>query len=134
MMDEATRRIVTDVTRDSDEERSTFPEVVGRLIAAGVERYHMDMVRSERVFYMPDGTSESVSTDKYPPAAQSFLAKEVDAAVRAIQGGEIQYLEFCRRITQAGCVGYHVFIAGKRVVYYGRTGEQHVEYFPGAKP
>jgi uncharacterized protein YbcV (DUF1398 family) len=53
--------------------------------------------------------------------------------VRAIQRGEFQYLEFCRRITQAGCVGYHVSLAGQRVVYYGRTGEMHVEYFPGAK-
>jgi uncharacterized protein YbcV (DUF1398 family) len=133
-MDEATRKIVTDVTRDSDEERSTFPEVVGRLVAAGVERYHMDMVRGERAFYMPDGTNESVFTDKYPPVAQSFVARDVDAAVRAIQRDEIQYQEFCRRITQAGCVGYHVFITGQRVVYYGRTGEQHIEYFPGAKP
>jgi hypothetical protein len=33
----------------------------------------------------------------------------------------------------AGCVGYHVFITGKRVVYYGRQGDQQIEYFPGAK-
>ena len=133
-MDESIRKIVREVTRDSDEERSTFPQVVGRLVAVGVERYHMDMVRSERVFYLPDGASESVSTDRYPPVTQDFLAADVEAAVHSIQRGEIQYQEFCRRITQAGCVGYHVFIAGKRVVYYGRTGEQHVEYFPGARP
>jgi len=132
-MDEAIKKIVIEVTRDSDEERSTFPEVVAKLNAAGVERYHMDLARSERTFYMPDGTSELVPTHKHPQADQVFSAKDVDAAVRAIQQGESQYQEFCRRIAQAGCVGYHVFIAGRRTVYYGRNGDVHVEYFPGAK-
>jgi hypothetical protein len=30
--------------------------------------------------------------------------------------------------------GYLVSLLGKRVVYYGRTGEIHTEYFPGTKP
>ncbi len=94
----------------------------------------MDLVRCERTFYMPDGTSEPVPTHNSPPAAQEFSASGVEAAVRAAQQGEIQYREFCRRIAQAGCVGYQVFIAGQRVVYHGRKGDQHVEYFPGAKP
>ena len=133
-MDNAIKSIVVEITRASDEERITFPEVVGRLVAAGVERYHVDFVGGERVFYMPDGTFERVPAHKAPQAAQAFSARNVEAAVRAIQRDEIQYREFCGRITQAGCVGYHVFIAGRRVVYYGRDGEQHIEYFPGAKP
>lgn len=32
-----------------------------------------------------------------------------------------------------GCVGYHVSLAGRRAVYYGRSGETHVEQFPPAK-
>jgi hypothetical protein len=27
-----------------------------------------------------------------------------------------------------------VSLAGRRAVYYGRTGDEHVEWFPGAKP
>lgn len=133
-MDEATKNVAIEVTRASDEERRSFPEVVGMLVAAGVERYHMDLARSERTFYMPDGSSERIPTQKHPDAVGPFAASEVDAAVRSVQRGEIQYQEFCRRIAEAGCVGYHVFIAGKRVVYYGRNGDQHIEYFPGAKP
>jgi uncharacterized protein YbcV (DUF1398 family) len=132
-MDKATKDLVTEMNRASDEDRIVFPELVAALTAAGVKRYHMDFVRCERTFYMPDGTSERVSTHNAPPAAKIFSAQGVDAAVRAIQRGEFQYLEFCRRITQAGCVGYHVSLAGQRAVYYGRTGEMHVEYFPGAK-
>ena len=133
-MDDRTKKLVAEMSRASDEERITFPEVVGALVGAGVERYHMDLVRCERTFYMPDGTSEPVPTHKSPQAAQDFSAPGVEAAVRAAQRGEVQYREFCRRIAQAGCVGYHAFIAGQRVVYYGRKGDQHVEYFPVAKP
>src|SRR6185312_13626576 len=105
-----------------------------KLVAAGVARYHMDLERCERIFYMPDGSSEPVSTHKPPPAAPDFSAQDVEAAVRAAQRGEIQYREFCVRIAKAGCVGYHAFISGRRVIYYGRKGDMHVEWFPGAKP
>jgi uncharacterized protein YbcV (DUF1398 family) len=47
---------------------------------------------------------------------------------------EIAYREFCRQIADAGCVGYFVSLAGPRAVYYGRTGDERVEWFPGAKP
>ena len=33
----------------------------------------------------------------------------------------------------AGCVGYFVQIAGRRVLYFGRRGEIYTELFPGAK-
>ena len=133
-MDSATKTLVIEMTRASDEERMTFPQAVAALVAARVERYHADLMRSERVFYMPDGASERVSMHTSPPPAAAFVAQGVEAAVGAIQRGEIPYLEFCARIAQAGCVGYHVFLSGRRVIYYGRKGDQHVEYFPGAKP
>ena len=53
--------------------------------------------------------------------------------VRAIQSETIQYNEFCRHVIAAGCVGYIASLSGKRVVYYGRSGEMHIEHFPKAK-
>jgi hypothetical protein len=35
-------------------------------------------------------------------------------------------------VAQASCVGYMVPLAGRRAVYYGRTGESYVEPFPAA--
>ncbi len=124
-MDQSVRDVIETVTRASDEERITFPEVVGALMAAGVERYHADMTRSERIFYMPDGGTQSVASHIAPGAAADFSASAVAAAVRAIQRQEIRYREFCRRIAAAGCAGYHVFLRGRRAVYYGRTGDGH---------
>ena len=41
-MDDRTRKLVAELNRASDEERMSFPEVLGALVGAGVERYHMD--------------------------------------------------------------------------------------------
>ena len=133
-MDAHVKAIVRDCTEGSDQERMTFPEVVTKLIGAGVERYHTDMLRGEKTYYLPNGESEIVrgaSVASKPPMA--FSAAGVEAAVRAIQAQKIKYKEFCERIVAAGCVGYFVSMAGRQAVYYGRTGDSYVEPFPAAK-
>lgn len=133
-MDAAIRNTMIEASRASDEGHQSFGDIVTQLAAAGVERYHQDFLRSERTYYLPDGESEVVRNETVGAApAVSFSADGVEAAVRAVQAGAIRYKQFCRQAMEAGCVGYHVSIAGRRVVYYGRTGEMHVEYFPGAR-
>lgn len=128
------RNVVRECVRASAEEQISFGEVVGKLIAAGVERYHVDFVRAEKAHYAPDGAVEVVPIGlAHGAPAVEFSAGEIEAAVRASQAGAINYPVFCERVLAAGCVGYHVSMAGKRVVYYGRTGEAHVEWFPGAR-
>ncbi len=134
-MDAHVKDVVEACTRDSDAERVTFGEVVGRLMDAGVERYHADLLRGDKVYFLPAGASHAVAGDIIAGTpAEAFSADGVERAVRAIQGGHIKYKEFCERIAAAGCVAYIVSIAGRRAVYYGRTGDFHVEWFPGAKP
>lgn len=120
-------------TEASDQERISFPEVVMKLMQAGVERYHADLLRAEKIYYLPSGESHRVPAahlDAVP--APAFAADGVAAAVRAIQNGKIRYREFCERIAQAGCVGYMVSLTGRRAVYYGRSGDSYVEPFPAA--
>ncbi len=126
--------VIEECTKASDEARLTFPEVVARLAAAGVERYHADLQRAEKTYYLPDGASHvAVSASVATVPAEIFSAAGVDAAVRAVQTRAIDYKAFCERIVEAGCVGYLVSIAGRRAVYYGRSGETHVEPFPPAR-
>jgi len=40
----------------------------------------------------------------------------------------------CRTGHRDGVQGYIAFLRGKRVTYWGRTGDQHTEWFPGAEP
>ena len=111
-----------------------FGEVVGRLVKAGIERYHADYSRSENTYYTPDGGSSVVPMEHEPmPIARDFSASGVEAAVRQAQSGQIMYPQFTRQVLAAGCVGYFVQISGKCVQYFGRNGEIHTEWFPGAK-
>lgn len=131
-MDTKAKDVVREMTLGSDQERISFPEVVRRLMEAGVERYHADLVAAHKTYYMPDGGFETVPCHETPPPAPAFSAKGVEAAVRAIQAAAIGYREFCARIAAAGCAGYFVTLAGRRAVYYGRAGETFVEPFLGA--
>jgi uncharacterized protein YbcV (DUF1398 family) len=131
-MQEHVASTMQECTDASDQERISFPEVVMKLIQAGVERYHADLLRAEKTYYLPSGEShrvEAAPIAAVPPAA--FTAEGVAAAVRAIQQQQIKYREFCERIARAGCVGYFVSLAGRRAVYYGRSGDSYIEPFPG---
>lgn len=133
-MDTTVMEVMRECVAASDEERITFGEVVARLTAAGVERYDADLVRAEKTFYLPDDSSTVLPNAPVAGTAPAaFSAAGVEAAVRAIQAGRIRYKEFCRQIVAAGCVGYQVSLSGRRAIYYGRTGDAHVEWFPGAR-
>jgi len=126
-------KVMQECTEASDQECITFPEVVMKLMQAGVERYHADLLRADKIYYLPSGESHRVPAAPIQATpAPAFAADGVAAAVRAIQQQKIQYREFCERIAQAGCVGYIVSMAGRRAVYYGRTGDSYVEPFPAA--
>ena len=134
-MNPNTHDVLVECTEGSTNERLTFPEVVGKLMTAGVERYTADLTRAEKTYYLPDGGNETLkmyAISKTP--AERFSADGVQAALRAIQQQKIKYRGFCEQIAEAGCVGYVVSIAGKRALYYGRTGEIYVEMFPGSPP
>lgn len=111
-----------------------FGDVVGRLIKARVERYHADYSRMEATYYAPDGSSLIVALNlESLPIADAFSASQVESAVRQSQRGEIKFPQFSKLATAAGCVGYFVQLTGKCVQYFGRNGEMHTEWFPGAK-
>lgn len=110
-----------------------FGDLVARLMSAGIERYHADYVRMENTYYTPDGGSCVVPMEHDAASiGEKFSAAQVEAAVRQAQRGEIMYPQFTRQALAAGCVGYFVQITGKCVQYFGRNGEIHTEWFPGA--
>jgi uncharacterized protein YbcV (DUF1398 family) len=64
--------------------------------------------------------------------AAAFDATEVARLVRWAQANpaDYSYVAFCEKAKAAGCAGYLVSFPGRRVVYFGRTAEIHVEHFP----
>jgi uncharacterized protein YbcV (DUF1398 family) len=132
-MDARVKDVMVECTKGSEENRLKFPQVVMKLMEAGVEQYYADYRRSEKVYYMPNGETEAVASARVdvviPP---DFSAKGVEAAVRAVQAGKVSYKEFCEQTAKAGCVGYFVCLAGRQAIYFGRTGASYVEPFPPA--
>ncbi len=111
----------------------TFPAILGRLIEAGFEAYAVDYRRGAQTFYLLDGNSLDLALPHHAaPVAADFDAAALEAQIRWAQSGDpaYSYQAFSRNATAAGCAGYLVSFLGRRVVYYGRTGEVHVEMFP----
>lgn len=134
-MREETRQVVQDCATASHAGRIQFGEVVARLAAAGIERYQVDFVRGDATYYTAEGATALVPASPLsPPPTARFSAAGVAAAVRGAQAGSLAYPDFCVRAAEAGCAGYLVSITGRRVVYLGRSGDSHVEWFPGAGP
>ncbi len=111
----------------------SFPEIVGKLIAAGFESYEVNYRRNIQTFYLPDG--DSVVLDMRPfsrNVAATFDAAEIERLVRWAQAdsADYSYVSFSENAMAAGCAGYIVSFSGRRVVYFGRTAEIHVEHFP----
>ena len=69
-----------------------------------------------------------------PPVAPEFDAAALRANILDSQRNGQKYREFTHRAMAGGVQGYIAFLRGKRVTYWGRTGDQHTEWFPGAGP
>jgi uncharacterized protein YbcV (DUF1398 family) len=114
----------------------TFPESVRILMEAGFDGYAVDFRCATRTYYMPDGRTITLKTPPSAPVAERFDAATIKAAIGEAQAmvPGYTYKGFCAKVARAGCAGYAVSLLGKRVLYYGRTGEAHTEYFPGTRP
>ena len=109
----------------------TFPEVVGILVKAGVESCFADLVRGTETFYLGGGDTH-VETMALPSmgVSEDFSHSGIVGAIRAAQADQIRYPEFLKRATAAGIVAYWALLTGKKVIYFGRKGDFHVEEFP----
>ncbi len=113
-----------------------FPQIVGELVAQGVEYYHVDYAVGSFTFYgaSGDAVAAPLGLEGLPAIADSFDAAGLKAAILDSQQHGQKFQVFCQRAMQAGVQGYFAFLRGQRVTYFGRQGDHHVEWFPGAKP
>lgn len=111
----------------------SFPEIVGILIEAGFEGYTVDYRRNSSTYYLPNG--DSVELNMHATDGEIAVALNIDgikAAIKEAQNNaaDYSYEKFCEKVKINGCAGYYVSFLGKRALYFGRTAETHVEYFP----
>lgn len=113
-----------------------FPEIVGNLIKEGVEYYHVDYVSLSFSFYSANGevVVAPLALEDLPKVATDFNIAELRAAILDSQQNGQRFQQFCIRALRSGVQSYFAFLHGQRVLYIGRQGDQHIEWFPGAKP
>ena len=113
----------------------TFPQVVIGLIEVGVESYLVDFAAKQKTHYLTDGTTHTVHMIlDAGPIAPEFNGAGLVSAIRGAQADTVRYPEFVTRSTASGVIGYWAFLTGKKVIYFGRKGEQHIEEFPKPQP
>lgn len=117
----------------ADEGTMDFPTIVRTLMDAGFEGYTVDYRRGTATYFLPGGDSVELPM-AHPGAgvAAEFQASAVAQAVREAQANApgYTYAGFSSKVKAAGCAGYMVSFPGRRVLYFGRTAETHVEHFP----
>lgn len=127
---------VLQIARETAAGLKSFPDGVRELVAAGVESYHADYLSLTKTFYGVDGSALAapILFEGLPPVAERLVPAALKAALVDSQSRGQKYRDFSRRAMEAGVHGYIVFPRGGRVLYFGRDGEQHLEWFPGAAP
>jgi uncharacterized protein YbcV (DUF1398 family) len=112
-----------------------FGQIVTALSEAGFDGYLVDYRRNIATYYLPDGDNVGLDMDITPAeVATVFRPDAMKAAVREAQTNApgYSYRGFCEKAKAAGCAGYLVSLSGRRVLYFGRSGETHTEHMPPA--
>jgi uncharacterized protein YbcV (DUF1398 family) len=128
------RQVIHELATATQQGKMTFPQVVKGLLEVGVESYLVDFAAKQKTHYLADGTAHAIPMILDPGLiAPEFNSAGLVAAIRGAQADTVRYPEFVQRSTAAGVIGYWAFLTGKKVIYFGRKGEQHIEEFPRPK-
>lgn len=112
----------------------TFPEILSILVKEGVESYHVDFLRNECRYYSKDGGSFALNIPfKHDGVAPSFSQENLDSINQKVQAGQATFADFVKEGCAAGCAYYIVYINGRKVRYFGRNGDEHIQHFPNPK-
>lgn len=115
------------------DKKMSFPEIIATLIDAGFEGYSVDYRCKTATYFLPDGDNVVLNTPPSPGiVAAHFDQPAIAAQIKWAQANppEYSYAEFCKNVKELGCAGYMVSFSGRRVLYFGRTADTHVEHFP----
>jgi uncharacterized protein YbcV (DUF1398 family) len=110
-----------------------FPQTVQKLSELGVERYHVDYTAGTITAYVGRDVDVAPVSLAAIEGTPEWSADKIKESVRQVQSGSVSYSEFSKGVIDGGVTNYWAFLAGKWVIYMGRYGDFHTEWFPGAK-
>ena len=124
-------KTIHDSLKGSFNNTVTFPEHVKAVVAVGVIRYEVDLVKKIIIYHFSNNTThQEILPHAFQMVPNSlFVLEAVKAAITAIQKKQIDYPTFLNQIMVAGTECYEVDITAGHVIYSGHQ-DQHVEKFP----
>ena len=129
--------IAHDCHEGAETDRMTFPQSVAKLMQKRASTVILSIcaARRERFICLTAKVSIFQQQRRCKMSRRVLMSESIKAAIREAQAlvPGYTYHGFCAKVAAAGCAGYLVSFPGRRVLYFGRTGETHVEYFPGAQ-
>ncbi|MGA8892504.1 MAG: hypothetical protein WB493_13115 [Anaeromyxobacteraceae bacterium] len=132
-MDDGTIAVARKCLSGAEEGTMDFPAIVRTLMDAGFDGYTVDYRRATATYFLPDGDGVELPMPRTGAGvAAGFDASAIAQAVREAQAKApgYTYAGFTAKVMAAGWAGYMVSFPGRRVLYFGRTAETHVEHFP----
>jgi uncharacterized protein YbcV (DUF1398 family) len=102
-----------------------FAEIVGRLIARGVEYYLVDYRTRQFTSYGVVGgvVVAPLPFEALPEIGVNFELSSLKTAIQDSQSRGQKFRDFSARAMSAGVQSYCVFLRGRRVLYLGRQGQ-----------
>lgn len=112
-----------------------FPVLAEVLRQAGVQMNRWSLPSCQSVFLMKEGAVVQQGTPLVTGVHEipKFDREALITALRTDQEGRSTFPEFLQAAWKAGVVGYDADFAGRKVIYYGATGESYLEEYPSVE-
>ncbi len=112
-----------------------FPVLAEVLRQAGVQMNRWSLPSCQSVFLMKEGSVVQQGTPLVTGVHEipKFDREALITALRTDQEGRSTFPEFLQAAWKAGVVGYDADFVGRKVIYYGATGESYLEEYPAVE-
>ncbi len=121
-MDESIVEKIHELLGLIEKKQIRYPELVDRLVEAGVNHYAVEVTANKTTFY---GSGGEVYFMPCPPvsdaSAGSYDAGKILAAIEAKRKNEIDYTSFLKKLHEAGVLMYEINLRQRKSVYRGQT-------------
>jgi uncharacterized protein YbcV (DUF1398 family) len=112
-----------------------FPVLAEVLRQAGVQMNRWSLPSCQSVYLMKEGSVVQQGAPLLTGVQEipKFDRDALMSALRTDQEGRSTFPEFLQAVWKAGVIGYDADFIGRKVIYYGATGESYMEEYPAVE-
>ena len=108
--------------------QNSFQDMCRKFLLAGIESAHFDLIANRLTCYTPEGrVFDEPFYFEGPRVADAFSEESIIENYNALLKHKLSLHEFFAFIMLAGTTGFTIYLLGKKVLFLGRRGENHLE-------